>query len=90
METLKEVKELLTEFIPVNAGNLTAKMEHIDLGEPSPIYAYVVRSYGVAIAIHASDDRASEYFKHIRENAYDYSVTTSKHANIVKRAWEIA
>jgi hypothetical protein len=85
--TLKEASELLTEKFGFDAGNLTAKMEHIDLGEPAPIYAYVVRSYGVAIAIHASDDPFNEYYKHIREDAYNYSVTTSKHANIIKRAW---
>lgn len=80
--------ELLAEFFPLEtAGALSAKMEFIDLGEPEPIWAYVVRSYGVAIAIHATDARDAEYFKHIREDAYDYSVTTSKHANIVKRAW---
>jgi hypothetical protein len=90
MDTLKEASELIGEFIPVNAGNLTAKMEFIDLGEPSPIWAYVVRSYGVAIAIHATDKRDANYFKHIRDVAYDYSKTTSKHANIVKRAWAIA
>jgi hypothetical protein len=90
METLQEAQQLIGEFIPVNAGNLTAKMEFIDLGEPAPIWAYVVRSYGVAIAIHATDNRDANYFKHIRDNAYDYSQTTSKHANIVKRAWAIA
>lgn len=85
--SLKEAEELLTEKFPFTAGNLTAKMEYIDLGEPSPLYAYVVRSYGVAIAIHASDSLADPYFKHIRFDAYDHSQTTSKHANIVKRAW---
>lgn len=85
--TLKEASECLAEKIGFNAGNLTAKQEFIDLGEPSPIWAYVVRSYGVAIAIHGSDNLADEYFKHIRFDAYDYSQTTSKHTNLVKKAW---
>jgi hypothetical protein len=87
--TMKEAEELLAEKFAFNAGSLTAKMEYIDLGEPAPIYAYVVRSYGVAIAIHGSDSFADEYFKHIRFDAYDHSVTTSKHANMVKRAWRL-
>jgi hypothetical protein len=42
---------------------------------------YIVRSYGVEIADY--EERA------IHPQAYTHSKTTSKHANIVKRAWAL-
>lgn len=72
MTTLAQAKDHLANREPFNAGNLTG--ERYDL-------LYVVKSYGTIIA----EDR--HYNAYVFENAYDHSQTTSKHANIVKRAW---
>ena len=74
IKTIKEASELLTNTQPFNAGTLTANWE--DIGGS---LRYVVRSYGVEIADYT--ERATH------PTAYQHSKTTSKHANIVKRAW---
>ena len=72
--TLKQAEQILPFSIPFTTGTLSADWELI--GEA---HRYIVRSYGVEIA-DATENA-------IHPKAYDYSVTTSKHANIVKRAW---
>jgi hypothetical protein len=70
---------------PFISGNLTAQIEGREVdGEIVPLY--VVRSYGVEIA------KASPWVNdcEVLPSAYTHSVTTSKHANIVKSAWDIA
>lgn len=74
IKTIKEAGELLSNTRPFNAGTLTASWESI--GES---VRYVVRSYGVEIADYTEGA--------IHPHAYTHSKTTSKHANIVKRAW---
>lgn len=82
MTTLKQAEALLAERQPFNTGTLTASIE--DNAEYDVVY--VVRSYGVAIAdCPAFIDNPGVY-----PSAYNHSQTTSKHANIVKRAWGIA
>jgi hypothetical protein len=76
IKTLTEARELLNKAESFNAGTLTANWEQI--GETG---RYIVRSYGVEIADFT--ERA------IHPQAYTHSKTTSKHANIVKRAWGI-
>jgi hypothetical protein len=44
---------------------------------------YVVRSYGVLIA------ESYKNYAGLATDAYNYSTTTSKHANLVKKAWSI-
>jgi hypothetical protein len=75
--TLNEARTAIAEYQPFNAGNLTGAWEAYD----SVSNGYVVRSYGVLIA--ESYGRVSA----LATDAYNYSQTTSKHANIVKRAW---
>lgn len=82
LKTLEEAKEFLSndkceEF---TTGTLSAKIE--DNGED---VLYIVRSYGVAIA------EVSPFIHngYVYPNAYSHSKTTSKHANIVKRAWGV-
>jgi hypothetical protein len=75
--TLNEAKEAITNYQPFNAGNLSGAYERYDAWSSG----YVVRSYGVLIA--ESFGRVSA----LATDAYNYSQTTSKHANIVKRAW---
>jgi hypothetical protein len=75
LKTLEEAKELLATNQGFTTGTLSAQLE-FGLG-------YVVRSYGVIIA-----SRTPELpLGFIMDTAYSYSKTTSKHANIVKRAW---
>jgi hypothetical protein len=70
--TMAQAEELLKAKEPFSAGSLTA--ERHDL-------LYVVKSYGVLIA----EDRY--YNAYVFTDAYTHSKTTSKHANMVKRAW---
>jgi hypothetical protein len=79
IKTLKEAEQLLTDNQEFNAGSLTATWE---LGETHTTNRhYVVRSYGVMIAW------LGDYNLEILPSAYTHSKTTSKHANIVARAW---
>lgn len=79
MMKLNEAKEAIAEYQPFNAGNLTGAWEDYGHGTRG----FVIRSYGVLIA--------ESYFNYsgLATDAYNYSVTTSKHANIVKRAWGV-
>ena len=72
IKTLEEAKELLQLAVDFNAGSLTATTED---------GFYVVRSYGVPIAY------SGAYHLEIYPTAYSHSKTTSKHANIVAKAW---
>ncbi len=74
IKTLSEASELLAKREPFNAGSLTAEKHDL---------LYLVKSYGTLIA----EDRY--YNSYIFEDAYTHSKTTSKHANIVKRAWAL-
>jgi hypothetical protein len=74
IKTINEAKQLLADRQPFNAGTLTANYE--DIGES---LRYIVRSYGVEIADYTEGTT--------HPTAYQHSKTTSKHANIVKRAW---
>jgi hypothetical protein len=80
IKTLSEAKALLSERAAFNAGTLTAMWERL-LGGGE---VYIVRSYGVEIASFEDSSR-----RFINSQAYTHSKTTSKHANIVKRAWAL-
>lgn len=71
--TLSEASEHLANFEPFHTGTLSAGTTEDG--------TYWVESYGVLIAWAKWGDAE------ISEDAYDYSVTTSKHANLVKKAW---
>jgi hypothetical protein len=77
MKTLKEATNAIAHYETFNAGNLTGAYERYDAWS----CGYVVRSYGVLIA--ESYGRVSA----LATDAYNYSQTTSKHANLVKKAW---
>ena len=79
IKTLKEAEQLLVDAQAFNAGSLTAYWITDDTSQPD---RYVVNSYGVAIAIRQADREP-----YVFGDAYNHSKTTSKHANIVKRAW---
>lgn len=83
MITLKEASQELATRQPFNAGNLTATIERGLDENGLEIPVYVVRSYGTAIA------DSSPFFGNFKvyPSAYHHSQTTSKHANIVARAW---
>lgn len=74
--TIKEAQGCLESLAVFNAGTLTANWELVGEGN-----RYIVRSYGVEIADYTEGA--------IHPTAYSHSKTTSKHANIVKKAWGI-
>jgi len=77
--TLSEAHDCIRSLQPFHTGTLNGAWEPD--GEE-----YVVRSYGVPIAVW--EGTASEANTAcVLDDAYHYSVTTSKHANIVKMAW---
>jgi hypothetical protein len=77
MLTLNDAKHELGKRRSFNAGNLTA----VD-----NFGSYEVYSYGVLIA-HSPSFVSNISKGVVLESAYTHSQTTSKHANIVKRAW---
>ena len=82
MYTLKQASESIANRYNFNAGNLSGQWQLMDsLDEPK----FVVFSYGVAIGI-SLDTRLGRK-DYVPLDAYNHSQTTSKHANIVKRAW---
>lgn len=84
IKTINEAKQLLADRQPFNAGTLTANWETLDgyINQDGFIAKrYIVRSYGVEIA----DLQEGT----LHPQAYTHSKTTSKHANIVKRAWNL-
>ena len=74
LKTLTEAKELLFEREPFTTGTLSAK--YLNNGH------YVVFSYNELIA---EDDR--EGYQWLTQTKF--SQTTSKHLNIIKRAWGV-
>jgi hypothetical protein len=79
MVTMKEAETLITALVPFNAGTLTGGWERYD----DTSNGYVVRSYGVLIA------ETYNNYNGLSTDAYSFSKTTSKHANMVKRAWQL-
>jgi hypothetical protein len=76
MATLKQASELLADRQPFTAGNLSARVSG---------GVYEVFSYFTLIAFSSPYSPAD--LSELMPTAYDHSQTTSKHANIVKRAW---
>ena len=79
--TMAEAELHLAELQSFNAGSLRAFWYTNEAGT-----IYTVMSYGEVIATHS----VGTDFKKIWDHAYTHSKTTSKHANMVKRAWGIA
>lgn len=77
--TLAEAKQHLADRVQFHTGTLNGAWETF-----SGDKFYVVRSYGTAIAWLA-DGIKPEVFS----SAYTHSTTTTKHANLVKKAWGI-
>lgn len=85
--TLKDAQIAIANRTPFDAGNLTGAIED-DFSQPienkgNGALLYVVRSYGVAIA----DSPLFIDNGGVYPSAYTHSKTTSKHANLVKKAW---
>lgn len=83
LKTLEQAKQLLAERQPFTTGTLSATVERGLDSDGLEIPVYVVRSYGVAIAEGSPFLGKNEVYP----SAYTHSKTTSKHANIIKRAW---
>lgn len=83
--TLAEAEQHLRNCEPFHTGTFSA--EWYWLGQN---YSYIVKSYGETIAIHHEATWVGgEDFYRITSDAYSHSKTTSKHANLVKKAWGI-
>ena len=82
IKTLKEADQLLNKAQSFNAGSLTAIAD-----ETRTRCEYRVYSYGTKIAEAVWDGSEGDWQFFIEPNAYEHSKTTSKHTNIVKRAW---
>ena len=76
MATLKQASELLADRQPFTAGNLSARVSG---------GVYEVFSYFTLIAVSTPYSPAD--LAELMPTAYNHSKTTSKHANIIKRAW---
>lgn len=76
MITLNEAKEKLANFEPFRAGNLSAWY----VGDQ-----YYVLSYDEVIGHATRNGKARNY----SYNAYTFSKTTSKHTNLMRKAWGI-
>lgn len=74
LKTLAEAKQLLADREPFTTGTLSARYDTAG--------NYLVFSYDEMIAGRHNTGR-------IDLNSKYYSQTTSKHLNIVKRAWEV-
>jgi hypothetical protein len=81
--TLSEASQHLLRFHPFHTGTFSGAWEMTELSGEYQL-AYIVRSYGVEIAVHPDEYGHANW---IASDAYTHSVTTSKHANIVKKAW---
>ena len=75
--TLAEASEHIRNLEPFHTGTLSGAWEQYDADSEG----YVVRSYGVLIA------ESYKRYNGLATDAYYYSATTSKHANLVKKAW---
>ena len=80
--TLKQAEAYLADLRPFVSGNLTAQWEHRD-----DHLTFIVRSYGVEIANVEVSNFDGGMLWEVLPTAYNYSVTTSKHANVAKRVW---
>lgn len=80
---IKESESLVAQLIEFNAGNFTGRYSTNHLGMMTGFYE--VCSYGAVIAF----ANVATGFKALNDSAFTHSVTTSKHANIVRRVWGI-
>jgi hypothetical protein len=78
--TLAQASEYLANRETFHTGTLSASWESEDDIDGM---VYAVRSYGVLIAWVSGGIPA------VNPSAYNYSTTTSKHANLVKKAWAL-
>jgi hypothetical protein len=83
--TLKQAEEYIAELRPFISGNLIGQWE--GTGEPGsfaePIYC--LRSYNTRIAWARTAQWGVN--ANIDGDAWDHSMTTSKHVNVVKNTW---
>jgi len=73
--TTEQAKACLESLTPFSTGTLSGAFEYIANGERR----FIVRSYGVEIA-----DKTEGA---LHPKAKTYSQTTSRHANLVAKAW---
>jgi hypothetical protein len=85
MITLKQAETFIAELVNFQTPTLSGRWGLAWNNEPT----YLVYSYGVAIGSNCLDDSGKpSKWGIVPDIAYTYSKTTSKHANIVKRAWQ--
>ena len=79
--TIEQGARILAQKEPFNAGNFYAVRRCNEFGmftEWLDVYSYGVMIATYNLALHSGV---------VFQDAYDHSKTTSKHANLVKRAW---
>jgi hypothetical protein len=79
-DNYKTIERKLKELESFNGNTLTARVE-----KTWGTFSYKVYSYNTLIAEKYWDGMEGEWFT--RLNDTKYSVTTSKHQNIIRRAW---
>ena len=80
--TLAEAEQHLRNLEPFHTGTLSGAWDKAAGG-------YIVKSYGQDIAFYPDGMLTNPYVTspYVLSTAYDFSRTTSKHANLVKKAW---
>ncbi len=82
MDNYKTIATKLKDLEGFNGNTLTAKVE-TTWGS----FRYAVYSYNTLIAEKSWDGAEGEWFTWVNPNKY--SVTTSKHQGIIRRAWGV-
>lgn len=83
--TLKQAEGYIAELRPFISGNLTAQWEGYGEAGSFAEPVFTIRSYGVKIAWATRATYGLNAW--LMPTAWDYSVTTSKHANVIRRVW---
>lgn len=82
MDNYKTIATKLKNLESFNGNTLTARVE-----KTWGSFRYAVYSYNTLIAEKSWDGTEGEWFTYFNDTKY--SVTTSKHQNIIRKAWGV-
>ena len=82
MDNYKTIATKLENLEPFNGNTMTAKAD-----KTWGRFEYKIYSYNTLIAEKVWDGSEGEWFTWLNDTKY--SVTTSKHQNIIRRAWGV-
>lgn len=83
MDNYKVIENKLRNLESFNGNSMTAKSN-----QTNSRFEYKIYSYNTLIAETVWDGSEGEWFTWVNPNKY--SVTTSRHQNIIKRVWKVA